>query len=105
MDRAVPPADEPASRLGYSVGRWENEQLVVTTPRVNWPYFDNIGTPQTEAVEILERFTLSDDQSRLDFEVTITDPATITSPAVLKGHWLARGDTILRYECQASNER
>jgi hypothetical protein len=100
MDRAMPPAGEPTSRLGYSVGRWDGKELVVTTTRVSWPFFDNIGSPQTTAVEIAERFRVSDDQTKLTFHVTVTDPATFTAPAVVEGYWLALGDTIARYDCQ-----
>jgi hypothetical protein len=100
MDRAAAPANEPASRLGYSVGKWEEGTLVVATSRVSWPYFDNIGTPQSGDVGIVERYTLAEDQSRVDFEVTVTDSTTFTEPAVIKGHWLALGETIPRYDCQ-----
>ncbi len=100
MDRHSPPDDEPWSRLGYSVGAWEDGDLVVRTTRINWPYFDNIGTPQSKEMEIVERFTLSDDQTRLDFDITITDPSAFTSPAKLRGYWLALGDTIPLYDCQ-----
>lgn len=100
LDRAAPPADEPSSRLGYSVGRWEGRELVVTTTHVNWPYFDNAGTPQSGAVEIVERFTLNEEQTELAFRVTVTDPVTFTAPAVVEGKWLARGDTIALYDCQ-----
>ena len=100
MDRAVAPADEPHSRLGFSIGRWDGDSLVVTTTRVDWPFFDNAGTPQSSAVEIVERYSLSDDQARLSFRVTVTDPATFTVPAVIEGHWLALGHTIDRYDCR-----
>lgn len=100
MDRDSPPDDEPASRLGYSVGAWEDGVLVVKTARINWPFFDNIGTPLSEEVEIVERFMLSEDQTRLDFDITITDPPVFTSPAKLRGYWLALGDTIPLYDCQ-----
>ncbi len=99
MDRSLPPDDAPWSRLGYSVGRWEGGDLLVTTTRINWPYFDNIGTPQSEEVEIVERFSLSDDQTRLDFDIAITDPPTFSRPAQLRGYWLALGDAIPRYDC------
>jgi hypothetical protein len=72
----------------------------VRTTRIDWPWFDNGGTPQSTDVEIVERFTLSEDQSRLDFEITVTDPGTFVQPAVLRGYWLALGETILRYDCQ-----
>lgn len=94
------PEDVPASRLGYSTGRWEDGALIVHTSRVDWPYFDRAGTPQSDSVEILERFRLSEDQSRLNFDITITDPATFTRPARLSGYWLALGESILRYDCQ-----
>ena len=94
----------PTSILGYSSGRWENGALVVTTTRVSWPYFDNIGTPQSEDVRIVERFSLSADQARLDFQATVTDSATLTAPAVVDGHWLAFGAELQRFDCQAPRE-
>ncbi|MDH3420835.1 MAG: DUF6152 family protein [Gammaproteobacteria bacterium] len=100
MENAENPADQPASRLGYSVGRWEDENtLVVETSRINWPYFDTRGTPQTEDVEVFERFTLSEDQSRLDFHMTVSEPATFTEPATFDKYWLAMGGELLHYEC------
>jgi len=102
MDRTAPPADTPASRLGYSVGTWENGDLVVRTTHLNWPYFDTIGTPLSENVTVLERFHLSADQTRIDFEVTVTDSSTFMEPAVLRGYWLALGEEILRFDCQAN---
>jgi Family of unknown function (DUF6152) len=100
MDRDAPPENEPWSRLGYSVGKWENGDLVVKTTRINWPYFDTIGTPLSKDVTVLERFKLSEDQTRIDFDVTVADPSTFTEPAVLRGYWLALGETILRFDCQ-----
>jgi Family of unknown function (DUF6152) len=100
MDRAAPPADAPASPLGYSTGRWDGATLTVTTSRVNWPHFDNIGTPQSKDVRMVETFTVSADQTRLDYKLTVTDPATFTSPAVFERYWLALGESIHRYNCQ-----
>ncbi len=100
MNRSEAPANEPASNLGYSAGVWEDGSLVVRTSRINWPFFDTIGTPQSDSVEVLERFTLSGDQSRLDFHITVTDPQTFTEPATIEGFWQALGDTIPIYDCQ-----
>jgi hypothetical protein len=102
MDRSRPPADTPHSRLGYYVGRWDGGALVVTTTHVDWPYFDNAGTPQSTAVEIVERYSLSEDQTRLSFRVTVNDPVTFAAPAVIESHWLALGHTIDRYDCRRS---
>jgi hypothetical protein len=101
MASAAMPPDTPASILGWSVGHWENGALVVTTTNVSWPYFDNIGTPQSADVRIVERFSLAADQTRLDFHATVTDPKTLTAPAVVDGHWLALGAELPRFDCQA----
>jgi hypothetical protein len=77
------PRDQPHSTFGYSVGHWEGESLVVETTRINWPYFDMNpfplqGIPQSEAVEFIERFTLSQDETQLVYDLQVSDPATFT---------------------------
>lgn len=101
MDRSGPPPGEPPSRLGYSVGAWEGDALVVRTTLVNWAYFDGIGTPQSDKVAITERFTLSEDQGRLDIEMTVVDAGTFTAPAVIKGQWQPFSGSVQRYDCKA----
>ena len=56
MNPETAPADPEPSRLGHSLGRWEGEELVVTTNRINYLFLDDRGTPQSEAVEIFEAF-------------------------------------------------
>jgi hypothetical protein len=91
------PAPSP---LGFSVGRWEGPTLVVTTTRINWPFFSQLGIRQSPAVEIVERFTPTADGSRLDYEMTVMDPPTFTRAVVLRQHWLwLPGVTLLPYEC------
>ena len=102
MNQTAPPAGTAPSILGYSVGKWDNGALAVSTTLVDWPYFDAIGTPQSEAVAIEERYTLSADQTRLDFRITVTDPANLVAPAVVDSHWLALGATLQRFDCQAT---
>ncbi len=99
-DGSVPGPDQPFSNLGYSVGTWEGESFVITTTHINWPYFDNIGTPQSEDVRIVERYTLSEDQSRLSYFFTVTDPSTFTEPATIEGQWLALGEALPIYDCR-----
>ena len=96
--------DEPqaASPLGYSVGRWEGRDLMVTTTNVNWGHFDTVGIPLSDAVEIVERFTPSDDGARLDYHVTVTDPATFTEPVEIGKHWIwSPGVEVEPFECVA----
>ncbi len=94
-------AQQAPSPSGYSVGHWEGNTLIVETTRIDYPYFDNIGTPISDTLRIVERFTLSDDQSRLDFHMTAVDPAMFTEPAVpLQYTWLALGEAVERQTCE-----
>jgi hypothetical protein len=100
MDPTVARELPQASPLGFSVGRFEGATLVVTTTRISWPFFSQLGIRQSPAVEIVERFTPSADGSRLDYEMTVTDPATFTRPVVLEQYWLwLPSVTLLPYEC------
>ncbi len=100
LTSSVDPAGVPASHLGYSVGHWEGETLVVSTSRINWPYFNRVGIPQSEAVQVLERFTPLEDEDRLDYQLTVTDPATLIEPFVWEGYWTWRpGEEVHPYEC------
>ncbi len=92
--------DPSPSVLGYSTGRWDGESLVVTTTHINWPWFDQTGVGQTEAIELLERFTPSEDGLRLNYSVTATDPATFTEPVELTRDWIwLPGETVQPYDC------
>ena len=97
----------PATSLGYSVGRWEGRTLVVRTEDINYPYLDDLGTPQSEAVEIVERFTLSEDENRLDWVATVVDPNTLTEPVTLPMmHWeWVPGEKIKPYNCTLSDNQ
>lgn len=91
---------QPLSPLGYSVGEWQGSTLVVATSAINWPHFGRIGIPQTEAVEVVERFTVTDTDDRLDYELTITDPGTLLEPFTWQAFWVWRpGEEVSQYQC------
>jgi len=98
-------ADVPYSRLGYSVGRWEGDTLIVETNRINYPYFNDQGIPQSDAVEIVERFTLNADETRLDWTATLVDPETFTEPITMHDmHWeWIPANEIKAYNCVVDN--
>ena len=88
--------------VGHSVGYWERNTLVVTTTRISDKFFDDGGIPQGETAEIVERFTLSEDGTRLDYESIHTDPFTFTEPARQTGYWdWIPGEQIRPYDCEA----
>lgn len=100
MPPAADPRTQPATPLGYSVGRWDGDALVVTTSRIDWPYFDDVGTPQSAAIETAERFSLAEGGTRLNYTITVTDPATFSAPVTLHGYWVSvRDQEIKPYNC------
>lgn len=94
-------AGMPPSNVGYSVGRWEGNTLVVDTNEIAENYFF-FGFDIGDRVEVVERITLSADQTRLDYSAVITDPETFTEPARIDRYWLALGETPEPYNCTAA---
>ena len=62
--------------------------MIVETAHIDYPLFDRDGVPQSGEVGIAERFTLSDDESELSYQITVTDPATFTEPVVGTKGWI-----------------
>ena len=72
---------------------------MVATTGVNSLSFRS-GIPLSEDVEILERFSLSPDERRLDYEITVTDPVIFTEPVTMNSNWIWRpGESIKPYNC------
>ena len=100
MDDTLNAEDQRPSYLGFSKGRWEDENtLVIETTRINYPYFDFNGTTQSEDIKITERYSLSDNMTRLNFEVTIDDPVALSQTANVEWHFLALDKPYSAYEC------
>jgi hypothetical protein len=94
------PRVQDPSPYGVSFGRWEAETLAIFTTYINYPYFDDLGTPQSAAVTVLERYTPSGGGERLDWVVTVTDEATFTQPVVRRGFMAYEaGESIKAYNC------
>jgi len=101
MNSNVDPETQPATPLGYSVGEWEGDTLVITTTRVNWPIQQRTGVPQSADVVHVERFTPSEDGTTMTSELITTDPPyLIGSPVRTGAYTWARGLQELEpYEC------
>ena len=99
-------AGEPVqARMGHSVGRWEGQTLIVETTDIDWRYIDDLGTPQSDDVAIVERFTLSADGTNLTWEARVTDPVNFTAPVLMQGRWTwVPGHEIKPFDCALSDE-
>jgi hypothetical protein len=92
--------EQTQPRMGYSVGSWDGDALSVETTNIGWRYVDDLGTPQSEDAVIVERFTLSPDGTRLDWNAQITDPVNFTEPVEMGGAWVwVPGHEIKPFNC------
>jgi hypothetical protein len=96
MSEEVRGQTQAPSHLGYSVGRWEGDTLVVDITRLAFPFLTQDGTPMSENVSMLERYTMSEDETRLQYEIVITDPENLVEPAIWDHTWVYKpGDEFL----------
>lgn len=101
MNSDVDPSTQPLSPLGYSVGRWEDENtLVVETSAINFRFMNLSGYGQSNQSRMTERFVLDEEDNRLDVEVVVTDPIMLTEPHVQRRAWVDIGESINEsYDC------
>jgi hypothetical protein len=77
--RPLPKSPNPAW-MGYSIGHWEEDTLVVESSGFvdnNW--LDNSGHPGTEALRLTERFHRRD-FGHIDLQMKVDDPKAYTKP-------------------------
>ena len=99
------PANVSPGRLGYALGHWEGDTLVVETTQVDFPYLDDAGTPLSEEAKMVEQFSVSADGNRLDYEVAITDPPNLVGLAIEDAAWQwVPGTEIRPYQCEPEVE-
>jgi hypothetical protein len=99
LEGAVP-GDKEHSLWGYSTGRWQDGDLLVRTTHVDARYFGAAGIKLSRDAILDEKFILSADQRRLDYELTVTDPAVFTEPVTQYSAWDWRpGERIKPYNC------
>jgi hypothetical protein len=100
MDNRVLPKDPQPTWVGYSVGRWEDDALVIETLGFNdRTWLDGIGHPHTEALRITERIRRRD-FGHLNMQITIDDAKTYEKPwtASLSAELLTNTD-VMEYVC------
>ena len=80
MDGRSLPKDPNPTWMGYSVGHWDGDTLVVESAGFvdnNW--LDNSGHPGTESLRLTERFKRRD-YGHIDLQITVNDSKAYTKP-------------------------
>jgi hypothetical protein len=104
MDGRKLPEDPNPSWLGYSVGHWEGNTLVVESAGFNdRSWLDRAGHPHSEKLRVTERFRRID-FGHLQYEITYDDPDTLTKPLTISLAVNYRADTdMLENVCNENN--
>jgi len=91
--------------MGYSVGRWDGDTLVVESFGFNdHTWLDHDGHPHTEALRMTERYHRRD-FGHMDLEVTFSDPGAYTKPwTVAVRAELAADTEMLEWVCNESGK-
>jgi hypothetical protein len=77
--RKLPPDPNPAW-MGYSVGRWDGDRLVVEASGFNGlTWLSGRGVPVSDALRVTERFRRRD-FGHMEIEITIDDPKAYSRP-------------------------
>ena len=75
-----PGASQVDSWMGWSVGRWEGDTLVVDVTGLNdQTWLDRAGSHHSNQIHVVERYTMID-SNHIQYEATVEDPEVLTEP-------------------------
>jgi len=105
MDGRKLERDPARTWMGYSVGRWEGDTLVVDSFGFNdRSWLDARGLPHTEDLRLTERYRRST-VGRIEVEVTATDPSLYTAPLTVSYAMTLQPDTeMIEAVCESEQE-
>jgi len=99
------PRDPQPAWLGYSVGRWEGDTLVVDAAGFNdRSWLDAAGHPHSEELHIQERFHRRN-FGHMDLSVTVEDDKMYTRPFTIKVTLLLQPDSDVLENICNENEK
>jgi hypothetical protein len=104
--RSLPPQGEPQPWwYGYSVGRWEGDELVVETNNLRDDgWLDVRGSPLTDQARIVERFRRPT-YGKVEIDITIEDPKAYTRPFTVRvNQQVSPDDEIIEFVCNENQQ-
>ena len=106
MDGRTHPPELDPTWFGHSIGWYDKDTLVIDTTGFNGKaWFDRRGTPHTDQLHTVERWTRPD-AGHLAQEVTIEDPGAFSRPftVTFQATLSNPGDELIEYVCQENNQ-
>ena len=104
LDGREIPADAEPTRLGHSIGRFDDGVLIVETTKLIPSQISLIGNKfyLSEQARFIERYKMSEDGMRLDIEWSVIDPVNLRGPYTGVMAWLrAPGWKLHEWRCEA----
>jgi hypothetical protein len=98
MNEREHPENWPHSQTGHSIGRWEDDMLVVDTARLTAGTLFNNGVEYTEDVHLIERFRLADPDT-LVVTQQFEDPGSFSGTAARVLSFQRGNDHVYPYDC------
>jgi len=94
------PEDPNPSWLGHSIGRWEDDVLVVDTVGFNDRGWTGLTHPRSEQFHVIERYRRTS-YGEMELELTIEDPEVYQEPWVKQMPvYLAPNEELLEFVCE-----
>lgn len=99
MDGRGHPDSPYPTLMGYSVGSWEGENLIIESIGLGKGYLRPQGTPHSAALKVIERRTMLDDGNTKTLETIIIDPEYYSEPWSVTTQWRRTDAEIMDYDC------
>ncbi len=103
MDDREAGEDYPLSKMGFSTGHWEGDELVIETSHIAPSTITNNGLDHSENLRMVERYRIDPEDGRLVATQWFSDPVMLENNGVRWIEWERHeGQHIYPYECDPS---
>jgi len=100
MNQSEMPEFYPESSMGFSLGRFEDGELIIETTLLSPNTRDFNGEPVGENTRVVERYFLTNDGTRLNMIMVQHDPDNYLRPPIRRRAWDKNDDSmIFPFEC------
>jgi hypothetical protein len=106
LDGRQMPKDPNPTWMGYSIGRWDGDTLVIETSGFNdRTWLDFAGHPHSEMLRMTERFRRPT-FGRMELQVTLDDPTVYAKPLTVSASGNFVPDTdLIEFVCENEKDR
>ena len=104
--RDHPGPNAPHTNLGHSIGWYEGDTLVIDTSHISagWKIATGNSPPNSEQLQVVERYRVIQEGTTLEQTVTVTDPLVLTQPVTYIQHERrAPFNELVPYDCMPLN--